>query len=169
MFPLICVQDVYIQERAEAMENIHSTIVELGSIFRQLAEMVKEQEEQVVRSVALSLLVQSTHDVIPVGLEELTCSFSLSPLTHTHNCYIELTAMLMRLRPTLKQHIQNCWSTSRGSHQTGGSWSRYLQLSLYSSSFSLSFWLNCGENYNTMNIIKSVSYTHLTLPTIYSV
>ena len=42
-------QDTYIQERAEAMENIHSTIVELGSIFRQLAEMVKEQEEQVVR------------------------------------------------------------------------------------------------------------------------
>ncbi|XP_064403371.1 syntaxin-5-like [Halichondria panicea] len=42
-------QDTYIQERAEAMDNIHSTIVELGSIFRQLAEMVKEQEEQVVR------------------------------------------------------------------------------------------------------------------------
>ncbi len=42
-------QDTYIQERAEAMENIHSTIVELGTIFRQLAEMVKEQEEQVVR------------------------------------------------------------------------------------------------------------------------
>ena len=32
------------------MENIHSTIVELGSIFKQLAEMVQEQEEQVVRS-----------------------------------------------------------------------------------------------------------------------
>ena len=31
------------------MENIHSTIVELGTIFRQLAEMVKEQEEQVIR------------------------------------------------------------------------------------------------------------------------
>ena len=42
-------QDTYIQERAEAMENIHSTIVELGSIFKQLAEMVQEQEEQVVR------------------------------------------------------------------------------------------------------------------------
>ena len=33
------------------MENIHSTIVELGQIFRQLATMVKEQEEQVVRFV----------------------------------------------------------------------------------------------------------------------
>lgn len=42
-------QDTYIQERADAMENIHSTIVELGSIFKQLAEMVKEQEETVMR------------------------------------------------------------------------------------------------------------------------
>ena len=42
-------QDTYIQERADAMENIHSTIVELGSIFKQLAEMVKEQEEAVIR------------------------------------------------------------------------------------------------------------------------
>ena len=34
------------------MENIHSTIVELGQIFRQLATMVKEQEEQVIRFVS---------------------------------------------------------------------------------------------------------------------
>eukprot|EP00731_Ephydatia_muelleri_P027738 Em0019g611a len=46
---LIDQQDGYIQERADAMQNIHSTIVELGTIFRQLAEMVKEQEEQVMR------------------------------------------------------------------------------------------------------------------------
>ena len=45
------VQDEYIQERANAMENIHSTIVELGGIFKQLAEMVKEQEETVMRWV----------------------------------------------------------------------------------------------------------------------
>ena len=31
------------------MENIESTIVELGVIFQQLAEMVKDQEEQVER------------------------------------------------------------------------------------------------------------------------
>ena len=49
MSPHTHTQDTYIQERAEAMENIHSTIVELGSIFKQLAEMVQEQEEQVVR------------------------------------------------------------------------------------------------------------------------
>ncbi|CAI8037409.1 Syntaxin-5 [Geodia barretti] len=42
-------QDAYIQERSDAMENIHSTIVELGTIFRQLAEMVQQQEEQVAR------------------------------------------------------------------------------------------------------------------------
>ena len=39
----------YIQQRAETMENIESTIVELGVIFKQLAEMVKDQEEQVER------------------------------------------------------------------------------------------------------------------------
>lgn len=42
-------QDEYIQSRASAMENIESTIVELGSIFQELAHMVKEQEEQIER------------------------------------------------------------------------------------------------------------------------
>ncbi|XP_073248862.1 syntaxin-5-like [Porites lutea] len=42
-------QDEYIQSRATAMENIESTIVELGSIFQELAHMVKEQEEQIER------------------------------------------------------------------------------------------------------------------------
>lgn len=41
--------DSYITERAETMETIESTIVELGNIFQQLATMVKEQEEQVLR------------------------------------------------------------------------------------------------------------------------
>jgi len=39
----------YLSSRAEAMQNIESTIVELGSIFQQLATMVKEQEEVVQR------------------------------------------------------------------------------------------------------------------------
>lgn len=39
----------YVQERAETMQNIESTIVELGGIFQQLAHMVKEQEEMVER------------------------------------------------------------------------------------------------------------------------
>jgi len=42
-------QDAYIESRAETMQNIESTIVELGSIFTQLAHMVKEQEEIVGR------------------------------------------------------------------------------------------------------------------------
>lgn len=39
------------QSRAETMQNIESTIVELGGIFQQLAHMVKEQEEMVERFV----------------------------------------------------------------------------------------------------------------------
>ncbi|KAG1940577.1 syntaxin 5A, like isoform X2 [Pimephales promelas] len=46
---LINEQDSYIQNRADTMQNIESTIVELGSIFQQLAHMVKEQEETVQR------------------------------------------------------------------------------------------------------------------------
>ncbi|XP_031558572.1 syntaxin-5-like [Actinia tenebrosa] len=42
-------QDTYISSRANAMQSIESTIVELGSIFSQLANMVKEQEEQIQR------------------------------------------------------------------------------------------------------------------------
>uniref|UniRef100_A0AAR2IPI7 t-SNARE coiled-coil homology domain-containing protein n=1 Tax=Pygocentrus nattereri TaxID=42514 RepID=A0AAR2IPI7_PYGNA len=41
--------DSYIQSRADTMQNIESTIVELGSIFQQLAHMVKEQEETIQR------------------------------------------------------------------------------------------------------------------------
>ncbi|KAB0799525.1 hypothetical protein PPYR_07405 [Photinus pyralis] len=41
--------DNYLRNRAETMQNIESTIVELGGIFQQLAHMVKEQEEMVER------------------------------------------------------------------------------------------------------------------------
>ncbi|CAH0560850.1 unnamed protein product [Brassicogethes aeneus] len=41
--------DNYLQNRAETMQNIETTIVELGGIFQQLAHMVKEQEEMVER------------------------------------------------------------------------------------------------------------------------
>ena len=41
--------DNYVQQRAETMQSIESTIVELGGIFQQLAHMVKEQEEMVER------------------------------------------------------------------------------------------------------------------------
>jgi len=46
---LSLLQDTYIQSRADTMKNIEQTIVELGSIFQQLAHMVKEQEEVVQR------------------------------------------------------------------------------------------------------------------------
>ena len=46
-----CLQDSYLEGRAETMQNIESTVVELGGIFQQLAHMVKEQEEMVERSV----------------------------------------------------------------------------------------------------------------------
>jgi len=39
----------YLTDRAETMQSIESTIVELGGIFQQLALMVKEQEEVVHR------------------------------------------------------------------------------------------------------------------------
>ena len=44
-------QDNYVKNREETMHSIESTIVELSSIFQQLAHMVKEQEEQVQRFV----------------------------------------------------------------------------------------------------------------------
>ncbi|KAG9265847.1 syntaxin 5A, like [Astyanax mexicanus] len=46
---LINKKDSFIQDRANTMQNIETTIVELGSIFQQLAHMVKEQEETVHR------------------------------------------------------------------------------------------------------------------------
>lgn len=39
----------YLLSRADTMQNIESTIVELGGIFSQLAHMIKEQEEIMVR------------------------------------------------------------------------------------------------------------------------
>lgn len=42
-------KESFIQDRANTMQNIETTIVELGSIFQQLAHMVKEQEETVHR------------------------------------------------------------------------------------------------------------------------
>jgi len=41
--------DDFLYSRANAMQNIESTIVELGGIFQQLAHMIKEQEEVMVR------------------------------------------------------------------------------------------------------------------------
>lgn len=60
--------DQYLTSRAETMQNIESTIVELGGIFQQLAHMVKEQEEMVDRIDAnvhdTELNVESAHSEI---------------------------------------------------------------------------------------------------------
>lgn len=42
-------QQGYLEERATAMQSIESTIVELGTIFNQLATMVQQQEEMITR------------------------------------------------------------------------------------------------------------------------
>ena len=46
------------------MENIESTIVELGSIFQELAHMVKEQEEQIERFDGQPCCYTCIHNVI---------------------------------------------------------------------------------------------------------
>eukprot|EP00271_Cylindrocystis_brebissonii_P001289 TRINITY_DN1159_c0_g1_i11.p1 TRINITY_DN1159_c0_g1~~TRINITY_DN1159_c0_g1_i11.p1 ORF type:complete len:325 (-),score=74.28 TRINITY_DN1159_c0_g1_i11:434-1408(-) len=46
---LLPVQDGYMRSRAEALQNVESTIVELGTIFQNLAVMVQQQGEVAVR------------------------------------------------------------------------------------------------------------------------
>eukprot|EP00195_Chlamydomonas_chlamydogama_P009820 CAMPEP_0202903424 /NCGR_PEP_ID=MMETSP1392-20130828/24331_1 /ASSEMBLY_ACC=CAM_ASM_000868 /TAXON_ID=225041 /ORGANISM="Chlamydomonas chlamydogama, Strain SAG 11-48b" /LENGTH=309 /DNA_ID=CAMNT_0049590593 /DNA_START=212 /DNA_END=1138 /DNA_ORIENTATION=- len=42
-------QDTYLSSRAEALRNVESTIVELGTIFNKLSEMVAQQGELAIR------------------------------------------------------------------------------------------------------------------------
>jgi syntaxin 5 len=42
-------QDSYMQSRAEALQNVESTIHELSNIFTQLATMVSQQGELAIR------------------------------------------------------------------------------------------------------------------------
>jgi syntaxin 5 len=46
---MVTQQDSYLTSRQEALHQVESTIVELGSIFQQLAHMVHEQGEMAVR------------------------------------------------------------------------------------------------------------------------
>ena len=48
---LVPVQDSYMQSRAEALQNVESTIHELSNIFTQLATMVSQQGELAIRLV----------------------------------------------------------------------------------------------------------------------
>ncbi|CAN6456361.1 unnamed protein product [Victoria cruziana] len=46
---MVAMQDTYMQSRAEALQNVESTIHELSSIFTQLATMVSQQGELAIR------------------------------------------------------------------------------------------------------------------------
>lgn len=46
---MLPVQDSYMQSRAEALQSVESTIVELSNIFTQLATMVAQQGELAIR------------------------------------------------------------------------------------------------------------------------
>ncbi|KAG2441533.1 hypothetical protein HXX76_003154 [Chlamydomonas incerta] len=46
---LLAPQDTYLSSRAEALRNVENTIVELGSIFNKLSELVAEQGELAIR------------------------------------------------------------------------------------------------------------------------
>jgi hypothetical protein len=46
---LRCAQDTYIAERARAMQSVEATIAELGDVFKQLATLIHDQGETVMR------------------------------------------------------------------------------------------------------------------------
>lgn len=50
---LIDENEAYHRDRYNAMENIESSIAELGTIFRQLASLVSEQGEMITRFVII--------------------------------------------------------------------------------------------------------------------
>jgi syntaxin 5 len=54
-------QDSYMQSRAEALQNVESTIHELSNIFTQLATMVSQQGELAIR---LTLFYKSLFHLI---------------------------------------------------------------------------------------------------------
>lgn len=53
---MVPLQDSYMRSRAEALDNVESTIHELGNIFTQLATMVSQQGEIAIRFVHYYLL-----------------------------------------------------------------------------------------------------------------
>lgn len=51
---LVPLQDTYMQSRAEALQNVESTIHELSNIFNQLATLVSQQGEIAIRFYLIS-------------------------------------------------------------------------------------------------------------------
>ncbi|UXI21596.1 facilitated trehalose transporter Tret1-like [Sarcoptes scabiei] len=66
----------YLEDRANTMQSIESTIVELGTIFNQLATMVQQQEEMITRidaNVSDTMLnVEQAHDSLLQYLTSVT-------------------------------------------------------------------------------------------------
>eukprot|EP00041_Stephanoeca_diplocostata_P018703 m.394810 g.394810 ORF g.394810 m.394810 type:complete len:310 (+) comp21093_c0_seq1:189-1118(+) len=62
-------RDNYVQERADAMQTIESTIQEIGGIFSQLATMVHEQGEQIER---IDHEVEATNANVEGALAEIS-------------------------------------------------------------------------------------------------
>lgn len=66
----------YLEERANTMQSIESTIVELGTIFNQLATMVQQQEEMITRidtNVTDTMMnVEQAHDSLLQYLTSVT-------------------------------------------------------------------------------------------------
>ena len=52
---VVPLQDSYMQNRAEALQNVESTIHELSNIFNQLATLVSQQGEIAIRFLYFSL------------------------------------------------------------------------------------------------------------------
>ena len=61
---MVPVQDSYMQNRAEALQNVESTITELSNIFTQLATMVAQQGEVAIRYVVLIKPLLSTKHLL---------------------------------------------------------------------------------------------------------
>ena len=53
---VVPLQDSYMQSRAEALQNVESTIHELSNIFNQLATLVSQQGEIAIRFLYVSLV-----------------------------------------------------------------------------------------------------------------
>ena len=81
-------QDSLLSSRAETMRTIETTIVELGTMFTQLASMVKEQDELVYRFVTSSIIKVGykrkrncvyfiSYNVIKMGIYDLFEAFIL--------------------------------------------------------------------------------------------
>ncbi|PPD67934.1 hypothetical protein GOBAR_DD35189 [Gossypium barbadense] len=66
---MVPLQDSYMQSRAEALQNVESTIHELGTIFNQLATLVSQQGELAIRISFLfcGYLVLSMHHDLVLG------------------------------------------------------------------------------------------------------